>query len=148
MHPVARRILASQETGLVIVVALVTIVLAVLAGSHPDRASGAMVNNFLNANTLVQTATDASFFAIMAIGATVVIISGGIDLSVGSIYALAGVTMALVLRAAGPLPPGAGILLGVVISVGVGLLCGLFNGALIVGLRVHPFIVTLGTMWM
>jgi ribose/xylose/arabinose/galactoside ABC-type transport system permease subunit len=53
------------------------------------------VNNFLNSNTLVQTATDASFFAIMAVGATFVIISGGIDLSVGSVYALAGVTMAL-----------------------------------------------------
>ena len=51
----------------------------------------------------MQTATDASFFAIMAIGATVVIISGGIDLSVGSIYALSGVTMALVLRAVGPM---------------------------------------------
>ena len=60
------------------------------------------MNNFLNSNTLVQTATDASFFAIMAVGATFVIISGGIDLSVGSVYALAGVTMALALRALGP----------------------------------------------
>ena len=49
------------------------------------------VNNFLNSHTLIQTATDASFFAIMAVGATIVIISGGIDLSVGSVYALAGV---------------------------------------------------------
>src|SRR4051812_28251755 len=83
----AHRLASSQEFGLIVVVALVTIPLAVLAGSHADRASGATVNNFLNANTLVQTATDASFFAIMAIGATFVIISGGIDLSVGSIYA-------------------------------------------------------------
>ncbi|HEV8197778.1 MAG TPA: ABC transporter permease, partial [Gemmatimonadales bacterium] len=88
------------------------------------------------------------FFAIMAIGATVVIISGGIDLSVGSVYALAGVTMAIVLRAVGPRPPGETVLLGLLLSLGVGFLCGLFNGALIVGLRVHPFIVTLGTMWM
>ncbi len=92
MRAIVHRIVGSQESGLVLVVALVTLSLALLAGSHPDRLTGATVNNFWNANTLVQTATDASFFAIMAIGATMVIISGGIDLSVGSIYALAGVT--------------------------------------------------------
>jgi len=143
-----RRLLASQETGLVIVVGLVTLALALLAGSHPDRQTGALVNNFWNSHTLIQTATDASFFAIMAIGATVVIISGGIDLSVGSIYALAGVSMALLLRAAGPLPPFQTILFRLVVCLGVGLLAGLFNGVLITGLKVHPFIITLGTMWM
>src|SRR6185312_3640840 len=98
----ARQLIASQETGLVIVVTLVVIVLTALAGSHADRLTGETVNNFLNSNTLIQVATDASFFAIMAIGATIVIISGGIDLSVGSIYALDGVSMALALRALGP----------------------------------------------
>jgi ribose transport system permease protein len=106
-----------------------------------------MVNNFWNANTLVQTATDASFFAIMAIGATLVIISGGIDLSVGSIYALAGVSTALLLRALGPMSGGATVAIALATSAGVGLLCGLLNGTLVVGLRVHPFIITLGTMW-
>ena len=38
--------------------------------------------------------------------------------------------------------------LGLAICVGVGLLCGLLNGALVTGLKVHPFIITLGTMWM
>ena len=85
-----RRILASQQAGLVLVIVLLGIVLSVFAGSHLDRATGQPVNNFLNSYTLIQTATDASFFAIMAVGATIVIISGGIDLSVGSIYALAG----------------------------------------------------------
>ncbi|HEU4558661.1 MAG TPA: ABC transporter permease [Longimicrobium sp.] len=144
----ARRLATSQEAGLVIVVALVTILLTTFAGSHLDRASGEMVNDFWNRYTLVQTATDASFFAIMAVGATVVIISGGIDLSVGSIYALAGVTMALVLRGAGPMDSVATVLLGLAVCVGVGLVCGLINGGLVVGLGVHPFIITLGTMWM
>jgi ribose transport system permease protein len=143
----ARRLLASQETGLVVVVALLTVALVALAGSHLDRRTGLEINNFWNANTIVQTLTDASFFAIMAIGATMVIISGGIDLSVGSIYALSGVTMALVLRGAGPMGDGATALAGIVVCVGVGLLCGVLNGVLVVGLRVHPFIVTLGTMW-
>ena len=146
MHFV-RRILASQETGLVIVVALLTITLIALAGSHVDHRTGTTVNNFWNANTIVQTLTDASFFAIMAIGATMVIISGGIDLSVGSIYALSGVTMALVLRSMGAAGATQTALVGIVVCVGIGLLCGLLNGILVVGLRVHPFIVTLGTMW-
>jgi len=123
------------------------IALTALAGSHADRLSGATVNNFLNSNTLIQVATDASFFAIMAIGATIVIISGGIDLSVGSIYALAGVSMALALRGLGPASTFTMVVVGLISSVGIGLLCGLLNGLLVVGLRVHPFIITLGTMW-
>jgi ribose transport system permease protein len=76
-----------------------------------------------------------------------VIISGGIDLSVGSIYALAGVTMAMVLRHLGPMGDGATAWVGFLICAGIGLLCGLLNGALVVVLKVHPFIITLGTMW-
>src|SRR6188508_2228325 len=97
-----QRVLASPQTGLVLVILALGTVLTLTAGSHVDPRSGLVVNNFLNWYTLVQTATDASFFAIMAVGATVVIVSGGIDLSVGSVYALAGVTMALALRALAP----------------------------------------------
>jgi len=147
MRHFVRRVFASQEIGLVLVLVLVTVTLTALAGTHPDRQTGETVNNFWNSYTLIQTGTDASFFAIMAIGATVVIISGGIDLSVGSIYALSGVAMALFLRAAGPMDPTATTVLGLLVCVGVGLGCGLVNGALVVGLRVHPFIITLGTMW-
>src|SRR5215208_7086015 len=142
MRGLARRLLGSQETGLVIVVTLVTIMLTALAGSHLDRNTGAQVNNFWNSYTLIQTATDASFFAVMAIGATIVIISGGIDLSVGSIYALAGTTMAIVLRNSGATGTGS-VLLGLAVCLGVGLLCGVLNRSLVVGLKVHPFIITL-----
>lgn len=147
MRAAVRRIVGSQETGLVVVLALVAITLTLMAGSHLDRVSGVSVNNFWNSHTLIQTATDASFFAIMAIGATMVIISGGIDLSVGSIYALSGVTMALALRALGPMSSGATVFAGLSVSLLIGLACGLLNGILVVGLRVHPFIITLGTMW-
>ena len=77
-----RRTLASPQAGLVLVILLLGGVLAAFAGSHIDARTGQTVNNFLNSYTLIQTATDASFFAIMAVGATIVIISGGIDLSV------------------------------------------------------------------
>jgi ribose transport system permease protein len=55
--------------------------------------------------------------------------------------------MALFLRGAGSMGPAATTLLGLVVCLGVGLACGVLNGALVVGLRVHPFIITLGTMW-
>ena len=142
-----RRLLASEQAGLVLVIFVLGTILTVLAGSHVDRLTGAEVNNFLNSYTLIQTATDASFFAIMAVGATIVIISGGIDLSVGSIYALAGVTMALVLRALGPMGPFTTFIVGLVIALGIGIACGALNGLMVVGLRVHPFVITLGTMW-
>jgi len=141
-----RDVLGSQQFGLTAIIVLLGIVLTFAAGSHTD-AAGVTHNNFLNSYTLIQVATDASFFAIMAVGATLVIVSGGIDLSVGAVYAVAGVTMALVLRAVGPVSPTATVLIGMVTALGVGLLSGLLNGAMVVGLNVHPFIITLGTMW-
>ena len=141
-------LLRSQQLGLAIVLLVIGAALTAAAGSHPDRVTGEPVNNFLNAYTLIQMATDASAFAIMGVGATIVIISGGIDLSVGAIYALAGVAMAMVLRAAGPMSPLATVLLGFGTCIGVSALCGLANGVMVVGLGVHPFVITLGTMWM
>lgn len=142
-----RPLLNSPQTGLTLVILLLGTVLTLYAGTHVDRTTGESVNNFLNAYTLMQTATDASFFVIMAVGATVVIISGGIDLSVGSVYALAGVMTAMALRALGPMEPALTVWLAIGLCTGIGLACGLVNGLMVVGLRVHPFIVTLGTMW-
>ncbi|MFA5553327.1 MAG: ABC transporter permease [Phycisphaerae bacterium] len=141
-----QNLLGRQQSGLVIVILLLAVILTVMAGSRTDRRTGKTVNNFLNAHTLMQTATDASFFAIMAVGATMVIISGGIDLSVGSIYALCGVITAMMLRHLNIDSPGA-VILGVFMSLGLGAVCGMLNGVMVVGLEVHPFIITLGTMW-
>jgi ribose transport system permease protein len=109
-------------------------------------------NKFLNAQSLAQLAKDTSFIAIMAVGATFVIISGGIDLSVGAIYALASVMAALVFRAYGPegpwsnAPVWVGVGAGMFTCLGLATFCGFFNGGMIVALKVHPFIITLGTM--
>src|SRR5689334_5020261 len=137
----------SPQIGLVGVLTGLGIALTLAAGSHLDRLTGATVNDFLNPHTLIQMATDASGFAIMGVGATIVIVSGGIDLSVGAIYALAGVSMALVLRAVGPMGDFATVAVGLGTCLFVALLCGLANGLMVIGLGVHPFIVTLGTMW-
>jgi ribose/xylose/arabinose/galactoside ABC-type transport system permease subunit len=143
-----RSAVTSESAGLVAVVGGLIAILAVVAPTHRDAVSGTVVNAFWNAHTLIQVATDTSFFAIMAVGATLVIVSGGIDLSVGAVYALAGVAAGLVLRGIGPLGPAETILLAVATALGVGCVAGLLNGILIVGLDVHPFIITLGMMWM
>jgi ribose transport system permease protein len=142
-----RDIAASPQSGLTLIILLLGAVLTLSAGTHVDQRTGLIVNNFLNSYTLIQTATDASFFAVMAVGATVVIVSGGIDLSVGSVYALAGVSTAMALRGMGAESGPAVVIAGAAISIGIGLLCGAVNGLLVVGLGVHPFIITLGTMW-
>jgi ribose/xylose/arabinose/galactoside ABC-type transport system permease subunit len=144
---ILRRLLHAPQAGLVVIILALGATLTAFAGAHADQATGRTVNSFLNSHTLIQTATDASFFAIMAVGATIVIISAGIDLSVGSVYALAGVSMALVLRAHGPAGGAATVALALATAVAVGLVAGLANGLMVVGLRVHPFIITLGTMW-
>jgi ribose transport system permease protein len=78
--------------------------------------------------------------AIGAIGMTMIVVSGGIDLSVGALIALAGVIAALGIRA--DLPP----LVAVLAAMLAGGLVGVVNGALISALRVVPFIVTLGML--
>lgn len=105
------------------------------------------VNAFLNKANLVLIVNNASFIAVMAVGMTGVIILAGIDLSVGSIYGLSAIVGAMVLT---QLPGGMSVFLavpiGLAVCVAVGGLCGFANGSMTVGLRVHPFVITLGMM--
>lgn len=149
-----RRILAlfnGPQAGLILVILALGVALSIFATPVTDRVTGATHNGFLNANNLLQIASDSSFFAIMAVGVTLVIITGGIDLSVGSIYALCGVMTAIFLRSQpafqGKDPSVTQFLVSGGLCVGIGLLCGLFNGFLVAKLKVHPFIITLGSMW-
>jgi len=95
---------------------------------------------FLTATNLASVVRQTAVINIMALGMTLVIVSGGIDLSVGSILAFAGTlgTMAMV---QGLSVPG-----GVAVGVVCGLAWGVANGVLITRLKIPPFIVTLGTM--
>lgn len=111
-----------------------------------DEPAVAERNKFLNAQNLTQLAKDTSFIAIMAVGMTMVIVAGGIDLSVGAIYALAGVVGALFFQKFGSSTAAWVVPLGILICVSVGAGCGLLNGGLMVALKMHPFIITLGTM--
>ena len=95
---------------------------------------------FLFPGNLELIARQTAIVSAAALGMTVVIVSGGIDLSVGSVVALTTVVIALLLGQGWP--PLTAALAG----VGAGAVCGIVNGVLITGLRVVPFIVTLGTM--
>jgi len=101
---------------------------------------GALEPSFLGApnlrNVLVQTLP----VALAALGMTFVIVSGGIDLSVGSIMALAGVVAALAADA------GAHWSLAFLAALGAGAAAGLVNGLLVAGLRIVPFVATLGML--
>ena len=100
----------------------------------------ALTPHFLTVSNLLNVAEQAAIIAIVAVGMTFVIITGGIDLSVGSVLAFAGVVMADVLHRDVPLP------LALAVALGTGLCCGLVNGALITVGRLPPFIATLGMM--
>ncbi|UJL90606.1 ABC transporter permease [Agrobacterium vitis] len=98
-------------------------------------------NAFLSVNNGMTIALQVTSIAFLSIGATYVIITGGIDLSVGSVLALAGVVAALAVKELGA-PVWIGMLLGVL----TGTACGVINGLVITRLKLPPFIATLGMM--
>jgi ribose transport system permease protein len=95
---------------------------------------------FLTISNLLNIAQQTSINAIVAVGMTFVILSGGIDLSVGSIVAVSGVVLGTLLTEGQPLP------IAVAASLAIGVACGALNGALVSWGGLPPFIVTLGMM--
>lgn len=96
--------------------------------------------HFLTVSNLLNVLEQTSINAVIAVGMTVVILSGGIDLSVGSILALAGVVMATLLHQEWPLP------LAIATGLAIGFGFGALNGVAIAWGRLPPFIATLGMM--
>lgn len=95
---------------------------------------------FATVDNLRNVVEQSTIVGILAIGMTFVILSGGIDLSIGSVVALAGIALALVLRAGSP------VALALLVGLGTGVAAGLANGALVAFGRLPPFIATLGMM--
>lgn len=124
-----RRILSARETGVFIALVLMCLVLAIARPNAFPRAQ-----NFLNIGRQV------SLVGIMAIGMTFVIISGEIDLSIGSIYALAGLSTGLLLT------EGWSLLPALAAGLGIGSAVGFINGWLSTYGKLPSFITTLGMM--
>lgn len=103
---------------------------------------------FLKADNLLNIANQIAVIAILAIGMTLVIITGGIDLSVGSLIALSAVVTALIVRdyCGGVEAGAAGMFAAGLGGIALCCFCGLITGAFITRLRMPPFIVTLAMM--
>ena len=118
-------------------VAEYVIVVAIVAEA---AVFAAIAPQFLSVPNLVNVALSIAITGILAVGMTMVILTGGIDLSVGSVVALAGVTAAILVD------KGAGVGSGALAAVGVGLAVGLFNGVTVARFRVPPFVTTLAML--
>ncbi|MER5320700.1 ABC transporter permease [Streptosporangium roseum] len=117
------------ENGALVALVVLAVALSLLSG------------DFLTVTNLLNVGVQAAVTAILAFGATFVIITGGIDLSVGSVAALSAIVLAWTATDAGlPWP------LATVIALGVGLACGLVNAALIAYGKLPPFIATLAML--
>jgi len=93
---------------------------------------------FLTKNNIINVIRQTSIYGIMAVGMTFVILTGGIDLSAGSVLALAGAICAGLLKGGSP------IFVAIIAALGIGVACGLINGLFITKAKIPPFVVTLG----
>ncbi|MFA3918714.1 ABC transporter permease [Ruegeria hyattellae] len=100
--------------------------------------------NFLQLQTLFVNISQVATIAIVAMGMTLVIATGGIDLSVGAVMALAGALAPLIfLSDLGAANPALGVALAIILPLLVAGLCGVFNGVMVAVLNVQPIIATL-----
>ncbi|HEX8351719.1 MAG TPA: ABC transporter permease, partial [Pyrinomonadaceae bacterium] len=127
------RYLTRRRLAEYVIVAAIVVEAAVFASIAPQ---------FLSVPNLVNVALSIAITGILAVGMTMVILTGGIDLSVGSVVALAGVVAAMLAAAGG----SGGVALGVAAALGIGLGVGLFNGVVVAHFRVPPFVATLAML--
>jgi ribose transport system permease protein len=131
-----QRIATGSTTWIILILAGMLVVFSVL-----EPESFATVNNMRN------LATNAAILLVISVGMTFVIITAGIDLSVGSVLVFAGVVSAKAMNAIGG--DSAGVLVvGLLVALAAGAGWGVLNGVLITKARVPPLIVTLGTLGM
>jgi ribose transport system permease protein len=95
---------------------------------------------FFGVQNLINVARQAAITGVVAVGMTYVILTAGIDLSVGSTLALSGILFAISIKA------GGGIALAILAAVAIGALIGIINGIGVTFLAIQPFIMTLATM--
>ncbi|KQV35017.1 MULTISPECIES: ABC transporter permease [unclassified Rhizobium] len=108
---------------------------------------GALVNpNFIGITNLANVATRSAFIAIIAVGATFVISSGDLDLSVGSMVAFVASLMILFMNSGVIADPALMLTAAIAFTIVAGAACGLANGLITTVGKIEPFIATLGTM--
>lgn len=128
MIPAARQVFRSSRLG---VLAALAILVLSLGLASPF---------FLTTNNMFNIGVAIALVGVVAAGSTLVMIAGGLDVSVGSTVALSGVSAASVLAST------RSVTLAIAAGVVVGALAGLFNGLIITKLSINPLIATLGTL--
>lgn len=131
-----RRLLKAQAFQILLVLIAIVLVFSALA---PDTFA-----QWSNFRLIIQ---NASILAVLAVGMTYVIITAGIDLSIGSVLVFSGVVSAMAMRAIGGEGWGTAIV-GILVAIAAGIGWGLLNGFLIAKAKIPPLIVTLGTLGM
>jgi ribose transport system permease protein len=122
----------------------IIIVLAVIVAIFAILKPGSFLTVFNIRGIIINTA----ILAVLAVGMTFVIITGGIDLSIGSVLVFSGVVADKAMAAVGGGQGWGSALIGAAVAIGCGLAWGLVNGFLIARAKVPPLIVTLGTLGM
>ncbi|MBN2376325.1 MAG: ABC transporter permease [Sedimentisphaerales bacterium] len=123
-------VLQMPEVGVLIPLVVLSIVIGIINSA------------FYSFENLINVLRSTSFIFITAIGMTIVLVSAGLDLSVGSVMALGSYVTALALTNDIPMP------LCIVIGIATGMLIGIINGLVVVRLNIPPFIATLGMFYM
>ncbi|WP_428979259.1 ABC transporter permease [Erwinia pyri] len=133
-----------------IIIAFFVLCLIVAAIGEVQVAKGAWSSNYFisNENMLI-VLRQVSINGILAIGMTFVIITAGVDLSVGSVLALSGIVAARFATNNSGLAIGDtahAVMMPLIIALGIGIVCGLINGTVLARYRLQPFIVTMGML--
>ena len=102
--------------------------------------------HFFNLFNFQSMGANASILLVLALGQTLVIITGGIDLSVGFVMGLATIVISMTMQALTGLPFPVVVLAGLAAGVAIGVVAGILNGSIIAYLNVPPFIATLGSL--
>ena len=103
---------------------------------------GALNPRLLDLNVLLFSTSDFICIGIVALPLTMVIVSGGIDISFGSTMGLCAIALGVMFQGGVPLP------LAIILTLALGALCGLINAGLIIYTGVNPLIITLGTLYL
>ncbi|WP_276738790.1 ABC transporter permease [Pantoea septica] len=133
-----------------IIIAFFVLCLIVSVIGEVQVAKGAWTSNyFLSNENMLIVLRQVSINGILAIGMTFVIITAGVDLSVGSVLALSGIVAARFATNNSGLAIGDtahAVMMPLIIALGIGIVCGLINGTVLARYRLQPFIVTMGML--
>ena len=123
-----KQIFSSNLIVLLCVIIVLSVILTILS------------DYFFQVDNLKNIMQQCTIYGLLGIGMTFVILTGGIDLSVGSALAFSGVVLGMCLKGGAPLPAA------ILVCVVIGIACGMLNGSLVTLAKVPPFIATMGTL--